>query len=96
MDNINEICKQAIEHFGEMPQKAKAAEKLSELVAELMRDVNDDHADRESVIDRIADCNIMLRQLTIMYGEGNVLMRTYEKASRLANRIKEELAIQLE
>ena len=96
MDNINEICKRAIEHFGEVPQKVKATEELSELITELARDINDEHADRESVIDEIADCNIMLRQLTIMYGEGNVLMRTYEKASRLADRIKEELTVQLE
>lgn len=96
MTNLTAICKAAIEYYGEVPQKAKATEELAELITELARDINDDHASRENVIDEIADCNIMLRQLSIMYGEGNVLMRTYDKANRLADILKDDMKSELE
>lgn len=88
--NVISICEKAIKHFGENAQKIKAIEELSELSTELARGVNDEHASRESTIDEIADAYIMIQQLSLMYGEGHVLNRVYEKAERLLERINLE------
>lgn len=46
----------------------------------------------EEIIDEIADAYIMIQQLAIMYGEGRVIKRTFEKADRLHEMIAGEMA----
>lgn len=91
MANVIGVCEKAIEHYGELHQKVKAMEELAELNVELAREINDEHASRESTIDEIADVYIMIQQLSLMYGEGHVLKRVYEKADRLLEKINLEI-----
>lgn len=85
MGNVIKVCKTAIDHYGETHQKVKAMEELSELSTVIARDINDDHSSREEIIDELADVYIMTQQLAIMYGEGHVIKRVYEKADRLVS-----------
>lgn len=87
MMQIRNVCEAAVKYFGEVPQKVKAIEELSELSAAIARDINDTHVTREEIIDEIADAYIMIQQLAIMYGEGHVIKRAFEKADRLSGMI---------
>lgn len=84
MAQTRSVCEAAIKYFGEGHQKIKAVEELSELSTAIARDLNNAHITREEIIDEIADGYIMVQQLSVMYGEGKVLKRVFEKTDRLA------------
>lgn len=56
-----------IEHYGVAAQKVKAIEELSELQKEIAKDLIG-QGNIENVAEEIADVQIMLRQLQMIYG----------------------------
>jgi NTP pyrophosphatase (non-canonical NTP hydrolase) len=89
MDDISEFdgpllktCGAAILHFGVPSQISKAIEELSELSTELARHQNK-RAMNVDIIDEIADCVIMLVQLTLIFGEDLVDKKIADKIARL-------------
>lgn len=85
----DEICRAALETFGEMAQMAMAVEEMSELTKELCK-YRRGRNNVESIAEEIADVQIMLRQLVILFDCKETVdkYRQY-KLERLAGRIKE-------
>lgn len=87
----NRICKSAIEFFGDQAQIRKAIEEMAELTVSLC------HSSVRSglqaaVIEEIADVQIMLFQLMILFGEKTVESMLTFKLMRLEKRLEEAKA----
>lgn len=78
----------AIEHFGEEAQKRKAVEELLELGQAILKDMAT-HSEIEHIYEEIADVEIMLQQLRMIYNIQEVYIDEFkkEKLERLAKRI---------
>ena len=63
------ICRKAIDTFGEAIQKLKAIEEISELNQALMLGLQ---GKQNNIEEEIADVEIMLMQLRLMYGSGTI------------------------
>lgn len=63
------VCKKAVDTFGVANQQLKAVEELSELIQAIMRALE---GDKHNVEEEIADVEIMLTQLKIMYNMAKV------------------------
>lgn len=63
------VCKKAIDTYGAAHQQLKAVEELSELIQAIMRALE---GDKHNVEEEIADVEIMLTQLKIMYNMAKV------------------------
>lgn len=85
----DEICRAALETFGEMAQMAMAVEEMSELTKELCKHRRGRN-NVESIAEEIADVQIMLRQLVILFDCKETVdkYRQY-KLERLARRVEE-------
>lgn len=77
---------QAIEKWGEENQRNKAVEELGELITALMRFANG-RGTKHDVVTEIADCHIMLDQLSYMFGSLDVDKELIAKRNRLMERI---------
>ena len=77
---------QAIEKWGEENQRNKAVEELGELITSLMRFANG-RGTKHDVVTEIADCYIMLDQLSHMFGERDVDKERIAKENRLIERL---------
>lgn len=93
MAQVRSVCEAAIKYFGEDNQKIKAIEELSELSTVMARDINNTHVTQDEIVDKIADGYIMIQQLSVMYGEGNVLKRVFEKTDRMADMIGTDIGV---
>ena len=65
-DKEKEICKKAVNTFGEHTQMVKAMEECSELIQALSRVVIDQNPDLDNVCEEIADVEILICQLKEM------------------------------
>lgn len=85
----DEICRAALETFGEMAQMAMAVEEMSELTKELCK-YRRGRNNVESIAEEIADVQIILRQLVILFDCKETVdkYRQY-KLERLAGRVEE-------
>ena len=82
--------KRAIETYGKDMQLTVAIEELSELIKEICK--NKRGADnRENIIEEIADCQIMLSQIQIIFdiGANEIADKVIEKLERLEKRLAE-------
>lgn len=79
----------AVNHYGPEHQKKKAVEEMGELITALMRE-QDNRATPEEVITEIADVQIMIRQLAIIYGLDKVAEEMQRKQRRLLRRMDKE------
>lgn len=79
----------AVHHYGPEHQKKKAVEEMGELITALMRE-QDNRATPEEVITEIADVQIMVRQLAIIYGLDKVANEIQRKQRRLLRRMDKE------
>ena len=61
------LLEKAIQHFGINHQKVKAIEEFSELTKEVCKDINYLPINRIELVKEIADCEIMIEQLKMMY-----------------------------
>ena len=80
----------AVHHYGAEHQKKKAIEEMGELITAISRE-QDGRATTEQVITEIADVQIMMRQLALIYGIDAVAKGIDRKQRRLLRRIDKEL-----
>lgn len=87
----NAVFKDAIEEFGEAAQVTMVFEEMAELQKELCKWMrgNTDVAERYRIAEEIADVEIMLAQMKLLFdNRGLVLSYRREKTARLAGRIE--------
>ena len=85
----------AVHHYGAEHQKKKAIEEMGELITAISRE-QDGRATTEQVITEIADVQIMMRQLSLIYGIDAVANEIDRKQRRLLRRMDKELKDQKE
>ena len=85
----------AVHHYGAEHQKKKAIEEMGELITAISRE-QDGRATTEQVITEIADVQIMMRQLALIYGIDAVANEIDRKQRRLLHRMDKELKPQKE
>lgn len=80
----------AIEVYGKDMQLNVAVEELSELIKEICKNKRGND-NRENIIEEMADCYIMLRQLEIIFGIklSEIVVSMEKKIVRLENRLVE-------
>lgn len=85
----DEICRAALEAFGERAQVTMAIEEMSELTKELCKRCRG-RENVEAIAEEIADVEIMLQQMAMLFDcTGQVETFRRYKLERLAGRIKE-------
>lgn len=97
MRTDQEVYKQAIGFFGVRHQVDLAVEEMSELTKALMKyrraeekGAEDKTDERLSIIEEMADVEVMFDQLKMIYDcESVVALKKYLKTERLAKRLKE-------
>lgn len=57
------ICHKIADHYGEEHQMLKAVEEMSELQKELVKFVNNDCGDIDSILEELADVCVMIEQM---------------------------------
>lgn len=84
------VIKEAIRKYGMNAQKIVAIEELAELQKELTKDLRG-KGDREHLVEELADVEIVLEQIKIMFGvkEFELERWTNKKTERLEERLKE-------
>jgi len=86
--------KQAINYFGSINQKIKAIEEFSELTKELCKGMTKVGKPNNELIDEIADCEIMLEQMKMIYKcHDEVEGHKETKIIRLFNRMNNEARV---
>ena len=85
----------AVRHYGAEHQKKKAIEEMGELITAISRE-QDGRATTEQVITEIADVQIMMHQLALIYGIDDVANEIDRKQRRLLRRVDKELKAQKE
>ena len=85
----------AVHHYGAEHQKKKAIEEMGELITAISRE-QDGRTTTEQVITEIADVQIMMRQLALIYGIDAVANEIDRKQRRLLRRIDKERKTQKE
>lgn len=85
------IYAMAFDHYGCEAQRMMAIEEMSELIKELCK-VQRDETTMWKLVDELADVEIMIEQLKMMFdAENAVRQRMDEKLLRLTKRIEAEL-----
>lgn len=89
MTTIETVIQKAIETYGADLQKQVAIEKMSELTKEICKDFRG-KANKENIIEGIADVQIMLYQLMAMYNisDTELAITLGLKITRLDERLK--------
>lgn len=89
---MNEVLKAAISHYGERMQVIVAIEELSELQKELTKFLRG-QADEKHINEEMADVEIMLEQLKLMFGNRAAVTHwEHKKLTRLESRLKSSSA----
>lgn len=91
--NRNQILHAAVETFGRESQMMMMVEEMSELTKAISKfyrakDIDSEADAVDNIKEEIADCEIMLEQMKILFG--NVDMIERQKLSRLEKRIAEQ------
>ena len=88
---MNNQLEEIIKYFGKEKQIIKCVEELSELQKELCKSVNG-KGNLDNIIEEIADVEIMLKQLKIIFkiGARDVLKEKNKKIKRTLNYINEK------
>lgn len=84
--NDSKICKDAVSAFGIESQKRMAVEECAELINALMKESRGRVSD-DDIITEIADVQIMMEQLSQIYGKEKVTRERHRKLCRLKKRI---------
>jgi len=82
MRDMEALYRATIEKWGEQAQYDQAAEECAELIVAL-KHYRRGKADREAVIAELADMQLMLGQLSWMFGEDEVRRAVQEKLAKL-------------
>ena len=84
-----EVLNRAINKYGPTMQKTVAIEEMSELTKEIVKDIRDMPC-RLAIAEEIADVEIMLEQLKMIYGAHEAVERfKVSKINRLNQRISQ-------
>lgn len=87
----DEICEKAVRKFGKTAQLIMAMEEMSELIQALSKDIRG-KGSRNNISEEIADVEIMLAQLKIIYRNDNDVDEwRADKLSLLQKRIDKEV-----
>lgn len=86
-EEARKIYNMALTVFDVAPQRRMAIEEASELIEALVRE-DRGRANKDDVITELADVLIMCEQLSLVYGEKEVLQEKARKLDRLAERLK--------
>ena len=78
-DEKVEILMRAIEKYGDKAQILQSIEAMSELTKELLKNVNRNSENVNEIIEEIADVQIMIIQLIMIYGEKDSEMDIFNK-----------------
>ena len=91
MTTVETVIQKAIETYGADLQKQVAIEEMSELTKEICKDFRG-KANRENIVEEIADVQIMLYQLMAMYNisDTELAITLGLKITRLDERLKGE------
>jgi NTP pyrophosphatase (non-canonical NTP hydrolase) len=89
-EEVINILKSALVHYGDSAQISKAVEELAELIRSLSKPEFSDRERLDAIIDEIADVQVMLLQLKIIYGAESCERRFDYKMQRLKERITSE------
>lgn len=91
VDIIHEdvICITALKHYGVQHQIVKCMEECGELIQALARNLNRER-NEENVVEELADVEIMLMQMRIVFGHHNAHRVMAQKLARLKIRMEEE------
>jgi NTP pyrophosphatase (non-canonical NTP hydrolase) len=81
----------ALKHYGDENQKIKTMEECGELIQSLSKDLTGECIDRDKVLGELADVQIMIYQMGLLYGLENFERKVFEKSARLTIRIGKEL-----
>lgn len=84
-----EIYKKAIAKYGVEAQCKMAIEEMAELLNAMMK-FDRGRNTVDDIVEEIADVTIMMRQLSIVYGQKAVDLQISYKTQRLARRLKKE------
>ena len=63
------ICYKAVRTFGEYSQCIKAMEECGELIHALSRKVLDQDSDLDNICEEIADVEILMEQMRVIFGD---------------------------
>lgn len=85
----NVICNEALEHYGVHHQIVKCMEECGELIQALARNMCGEHY-AENVAEELADVEIMLMQMRIVFGRHKAHRVMAQKLARLKMRMEEE------
>ena len=87
-----EKLKAIISFYGEKNQKRKAIEELVELTELLIKDVNKDEFNKDDLYSEVADVEIMLEQIKMIYkiNDYSLAFEINKKLNRTLSRMKEE------
>ena len=83
---LRRVCQVALEFWGLDFQIDMMLEEMSELASELLK-TRRGRGSREAVAEEIADCELMLFQMKLSFGEAAVERIKEEKLARLKERI---------
>lgn len=86
----NVVLHQAVEKWGNEAQVNQAIEEMGELIVALNH-YRRGRAKRTQVQEEIADVMIMAEQLAIIFGDVQVQLKRYDKFSRLAQRLSNDM-----
>ncbi len=89
MENFDKIIKRAVLHFGAEAQTRKAVEECNELSLALLHAL-DGRANIDNIAEEIADVEIMIAQLRLVYGDKQIDDWKAIKISRLSARTEEK------
>lgn len=83
------ICHTALEHYGVHSQIVKCMEECGELIQALARNMSGEE-NAENVAEELADVEIMLMQMKMVFGRQKVYRVRAQKLARLKMRMEEE------
>ena len=92
MWTIRQTYEAALEHYGVHSQMVKCMEECGELIQALARNLSGEH-NEENVAEELADVEIMIQQMRLIFGGSvgyNVDIIKAQKVARLKKRIEEE------
>lgn len=86
----NEILKRALKTWGEQAQMLMVVEEMSELMKEILKNINRKKDNIAEIIEETADVEIMLEQLKANYAiDGHVAAYKAEKIKKIEQRLND-------
>lgn len=90
MEEIQNGIVDILTHYTNEQQVMQSVEEMSELIKELLKNINRGKDNIEEIKDELADVTIMAMQLAIIYDATDLQERVANKVNRQLERIKKE------